>query len=257
MSNMDKIKTFAINVPSNNFRRDRILSQADKAGVDIQIFDAVTPDTMEGISHRYNAKKTRHFTGRELMETERACALSHLQLWRQLQNDKDADYYLILEDDIDIIHNMADIINALDLSKIDFLKLSGQQNRPMKAMKSINDTFTLYRFAFGPLDAAAYLVSKEGARKLEVYCDNLLTPIDILMDRTYDHGVPCYGVLPYAASTQFNFESDDPLFSDIGVRDHKYAPDVSRWEKTIVKYHRLVGSVKRHLATLRLHLIKE
>ncbi len=257
MSNMDTIKTFAINVPSNEFRRDRILSQAGKAGVDIQIFDAITPDTMAGIPHTYNPTKTRHFTGRELMETEKACALSHIQLWRQLQNDNNADYYLILEDDIDVIHNMGDILNALDLSKIDFLKLSGQQNRPMKKLRDVNNEFSLYRYAFGPLDAAAYIVSKQGAQKLEDYCQTLLSPIDILMDRSYDHGVPIYGVLPYAGSTQFNFESDNPLFTDIGVRNHKYAPDITKGEKLIVKYHRLVGSLKRHLATLCLHLVKE
>lgn len=257
MSDMDAIKTFAINVPSNEFRRERILSQADKAGVDIQIFDAVTPTTMEGIPHAYDEKKARCFTGRGLMPTEIACGLSHLQLWRQLQNDEEADYYLILEDDIDIIHNMGDILNALDLSKIDFLKLSGQQNRPMKKLNTIDDTFSLYQYAFGPLDAAAYVVSKKGAKKLENYCITLHAPIDILMDRTYDHGVSAYGVLPYAASTQFNFEADDPLFTDIGVRDHKYAPDITKCEKLIVKMHRLIGSVKRHLATLRLHLVKE
>jgi glycosyl transferase family 25 len=257
MSNTDTIKTFAINVPSNEFRRDRILAQSSKSGVDVQIFDAITPDTMARIHHTYNEQKTRHFTGRGLMPTEKACALSHLQLWRQLQNDNDADYYLILEDDIDVIHNMGDIINALDLSKIDFLKLSGQQNRPMKKMRDVNDDFSLYRYAFGPLDAAAYLVSKKGAQKLEAYCQTLLSPIDILMDRSYDHGVPIYGVFPYAGSTQFNFESDDPLFTDIGVRDHKYAPDITKCEKLIVKYHRLVGSLKRHLATICLHLVKE
>ncbi len=257
MSNLDRIKTFAINVPSNEFRRDRILAQADKAGVDIQIFPAVTPATMAGIPHDYNEKKARHFTGRGLMPTEIACGLSHIQLWRQLQNDTDADFYLILEDDIDVKHNMGDITNRLDLSNIDFLKLSGQQNRPMKKVKSINDNFDLYRYAFGPLDAAAYLISKDGAKKLETYCLTLHAPIDILMDRTYDHNVPCYGVLPYAGSTQFNFEDNDPLFTDIGVRDHKYAPDITKFEKLIVKMHRLIGSAKRHLATLHLHLVKE
>jgi len=254
---MITFRTFAINVPSNKFRRDRILSQAEKAGVDIQIFDAVTPDTMSGIPHNYNEKMARRFTGRPMMPTEIACGLSHIQLWRQLQNDTDVDYYLILEDDIDVIYNMNDIIQLLNLNNIDFLKLSGQCDRPMKKIKKLDDNFTLYRYAFGPLDAAAYLVSKSGAKRLERYCLTLHTPIDILMDRTYDHGVTAYGVLPYAASTQFNFEKDDPLFTDIGIRDKKYADDITRFEKLIVKYHRLIGSLKRHLATLRLAMVKE
>jgi|GEM_PF-1868678 len=250
-------KTFAINVASNTYRRDRILGQAEKAGVDIQIFDAVTPDIMSDIPHRYNEQYARQFTGRPMMPTEIAAGLSHIQLWRQLQADEDVEYYLILEDDIDVVHNMNDIIQSLDLSHIDFLKLSGQQERPMKDVKKLNDEFTLYRYAFGPLDAAAYLVSKNGAKALGGFCQTLHAPIDILMDRSYDHGVPIYGVLPYAASTQFNFEKDDPLFTDIGVRDAKYAPDITALEKMMVKYHRLKGSVRRHLATLSLNLVKE
>ncbi len=254
---MTTFKTFAINVPSNQFRRDRILKQAKKAGVEIQIFNAVTPDTMSGIPHNYNEKMARCFTGRPMMETELACGLSHIQLWRQLQNDTDVDYYLILEDDIDVVHNMGDIIQSIDLTKIDFLKLSGQCNRPMKKIRDLNAEFILHRYAFGPLDAAAYLISKMGAKALEKYCQTLHTPIDILMDRSYDHGVPIYGVFPYAVSTQFNFEKDDPLFTDIGIRDKKYADDITKHEKLCVKYHRLVGSVKRHLATMRLAMVKE
>lgn len=274
---MITFKTFAINVASNTYRRDHILAQADKAGVDIQIFNAVTPDTMEGIPHHYNKKRARRFTGRPMMPTEIAAGLSHIQLWRQLQADKDVDHYLILEDDIDIIHNMNDIIQSIDLANIHFLKLSGQCNRPMKKnamlppmlqqgshdgvpdqVKESNSVgFTIYRYAFGPLDAAAYLISKIGAQKLGTYCQSLHTPIDILMDRSYDHGVTIYGVLPYAVTTQFNFDENDPLFTDVGVRDQKYAPDITTFEKLMVKYHRLCGSVKRHLATIRLNLVKE
>ena len=254
---MINFKTFAINVASNTYRRDRILAQADKAGVDIQIFNAVTPDTMEGIPHNYNVNRARRFTGRPMMQTEIAAGLSHIQLWRQLQADTDVDHYLILEDDIDVIHNMNDIIQSLDLANIHFLKLSGQCDRPMKKVKDLNDEFTLYRYAFGPLDAAAYLISKEGAKKLEDYCQSLHAPVDILMDRSYDHGVPIYGVMPYAATTQFNCDDNAPLFTDVGIRDTKYADDITIFEKLSVRGYRLVGSIKRHLATLCLNLVKE
>lgn len=257
MANTDRIKCFAINVATNDFRRERILAQSTKAGIDIQIFNAITPANTSDIPNKYSEKKARNFSGRPLMKTEIACGLSHISLWRKLQNDMNADYYLILEDDIDIQHNMADIINNLDLSNVGFLKLSGQQERPMKKICDLNKPFSLYKYAFGPLDGAAYLVSKLGAKKLDKYCQQLHAPIDILMDRSYDHNVSIYGVLPYAASTQFNFEHDDPLFTDIGIRDKKYADNVTRHEKLMVKCHRLVGSIKRHIATMKLHLAKE
>ena len=67
---MISFKTVAINVAKNDFRKKHILDQASKAGVDICIFDAVTPETMQGIHHTYNEKHARQFTGRPLMPTE-------------------------------------------------------------------------------------------------------------------------------------------------------------------------------------------
>ena len=256
MRNMHRIKSFVINLESHDYRREHVMAQKDKSGLDLQIFTAITPDTMDGLPHEYNSPKTRYFSGRDMLPKEMACALSHLTLWRDLQKDEEVDYYLIFEDDIVFETNIADLLSQVDLSKIDFLKLSGKQPRPKKQLREINDSYFLYRFAFGPLDAAAYLVSKKGAEALEAYCAPIHSPIDILMDRSYDHGVPVYGILPYPVSADFCFDPNSPLYSSIGERK-KYADDINWHEKAMVKIHRLWGSFKRHLATLHLHLVKE
>jgi len=253
---LKKIKTFAINVASNDFRRDHVLKQAEKSGLDIQIFDAITPATFDEAQLKYNEQNARRFSGRGMLPTEKACALSHITLWRQLQQDTDADHYIILEDDITIETNIDDLLDKIDLATIHFLKLTGKQNRPKKKVTSIKDDYNLYRLAYGPLDTAGYVISKHGAAILEKYCERLFTPIDIMMDRSYDHGITVHCILPYPITADFCFDQNSPFYSSIGDRK-KYADDITPYEKLMVKAHRLWGSVKRHLATVQLHLLKD
>jgi glycosyl transferase family 25 len=305
---LKKIKTFAINVASNDFRRDHVLKQVEISGLNIQIFDAITPVTLDEAQLKYNEQNARRFSGRGMLPTEKACALSHITLWRQLQQDKEADHYVILEDDITIETNIADLLGAIDMADIHFLKLTGKQNRPKKKVQSIklssrrheerdsatsshsgdpekgigeasasssldpasasfdadasqrlrddNTVYNLYRLAYGPLDTAGYVISKHGAAVLEKYCEKLFTPIDIMMDRSYDHGITVHCILPYPITADFCFDQNSPFYSSIGDRK-KYADDITPHEKLMVKAHRLWGSVKRHLATVQLHLLKD
>jgi glycosyl transferase family 25 len=246
-----RIQCFAINVAKNTYRRDHILSLAGTIGYTVNIFDAVTPQTMD--INLYDDKRTRRFTGRSLLGGEIACAQSHMALWGRLMDDKDHDHYLILEDDISVTHSMKMILDQLNLTQIDFLKLSGQIKRPMKDVQSLQSDMKLVQYAYGPLDAAAYLVSKKGAKELLDYCTPIYTPVDIMMDRSYDHGITVFGVMPYAANTAFDFDKDSPLFTDVGIRDYKYDGNTTFLEKISTKAHRIIGSVKRKIATIRLH----
>ena len=49
------------------------------------------------------------------------CALSHYYLWKQLLEDNDLDYYVILEDDIEIVDNFKDVLakNIDEIAKYD------------------------------------------------------------------------------------------------------------------------------------------
>lgn len=248
------IKIYVINVAKNKARRDHILSQADMIGNDVNFFNAVTPQTMGNVKHRYNEDKARRFTGRPMMDTEIACSLSHMELWRQLLGDEEVSHYLIMEDDVTIHHPLCDVLKHIDLGQYSLLRLSGQVKRPTRKVKDITDGHALYRYAYGPLDAAAYIVDKAGARKLLAYCETLHSPIDILMDRSYDHKVPIYGIMPYMVSTKWCLDKKDPLYTDIGIRDHKYAPDVTLAERICVKGQRVWGGFMRKMATVNMYI---
>ena len=221
----------------------------------MSVFKAITPDDIGSIDHSYDEAKARCFTGRPLMLTEIACALSHITLGRELLDDNEVDHYLILEDDIEIKQNIAVILNNKSLFNVGLLKLSGQHKRPMKKISNINNKLSLYKYAYGPLDAACYLINKESAKKLIEHCKTVHTPIDILMDRSYDHKVDVYGVFPYPVHTEMCYDKENPLITSIGNRDKKYADDIKVYEKILVRFQRWTGSIKKLISTLKLFVL--
>lgn len=188
------------------------------------------------------------------MQTEKACAASHITLWDQLAEDPEADYYLIMEDDAVFSANLADILNETDLQEIGFLKLSGKKQRPQKKMQSLSGGRQCVRFAYGPLDTAAYLISRQAAKTLADYCRQLFAPIDIMMDRSYAHGVAVFGILPYPVFADFDVDTASPLSSDIGTR-YKFADDITIGERICVRLNRIFGSVQRSFAAYRLNKV--
>lgn len=249
-----RYKTFAINVKSNEYRRNHIMGQQEKSGLEINIFEAITPETLHTTAHKYTDKRSRRFTGRCLKETEKACAMSHITLWRQLLNDSKVDYYLIIEDDANITDNLAGIIDSIDFSKIDFLKLSGKIKRKKRLIQKLANDLGVYKYSFGPLDTAAYMINKKAAKRLIDYCEYMFTPVDIMMDRSFDHGVPIYGVYPYPIEAEFCFDENSPMYTSIGQRNEKYAEDITFTEKFCKRYFRLISSLKRKIAILKLQL---
>jgi len=250
-----RFKSFVINIEANTGRRAHILKQISNSGLDVEFFNAITPATMDNYLHKYNRNKAINFTGRPLYDTEISCGLSHMTLWRQLLDDTDVDHYLIMEDDIHIVENIQQIIDKIDFKDIHFLKLSGQQKRPIRPVRNIDNAHELYQYAYGPLDAACYIVDKYAAKKLIEFCQYLYAPIDIMMDRSYDHGVPIYGVMPYPTQTQFCFDDGKVLYTDIGVRNSDYKKNQKLKTKIMVRMYRLYGSLKRKLATIKLRLV--
>ena len=108
------------------------------------------------------------------------------------------------------------------------------------------------RLAYGPLDAAAYRISKMAARKLIQFTYNITHPIDIMLDRSFDHGVPIYAVFPYPCKTDWHFDRDDPLFTDIGLRENKYVKGTKLFSVYKTRLNRIKTSFKKRFAHLKL-----
>jgi glycosyl transferase family 25 len=227
--NLRRLKAFVINVETSVARRAFMEAQCAAAGLDVTFVRAVTPATLPQPTYRYSARRAEIYAGRPLMPTELACAASHMQLWQDLLRDADADRYFILEDDVRIDPDVQTLLARLDpQAPSRIVKFSGLHRRPMRPVGRLDDGHALYRMAYGPLDAGAYVIDKPAARKLLAYCAKLAMPVDVLMDRSYIHGVPIYAVIPYPAATLGVFDPNspdydplDPLTTSIGVRPVK------------------------------------
>ena len=75
-----------------------------------------------------------------------------------------------------------------------------------------------------------------------------------MMDRTYEHGVPIYAILPYPCKTEWHFDPKDPLYTDIGPREFKYEFDRGFVSKFSTRYNRLLTSFKKRISICKLLL---
>jgi len=98
------------------------------------------------------------------------CAESHKQLWKQLLNTENTNYYLVLEDDSMLTNESVEIIKKLEPKfveyNIDYLNLYC-----VNVGCGFNKTiFEIGEYKFGkpifPLQTCGYIISKQGASKL-------------------------------------------------------------------------------------------
>ena len=86
---------FVISLSSATERRKHIVNEFKKAAVEFQFFDAVNKSTVGIIQNKYNIS----FVESKLTISERACFLSHIELWVSLINS-DLECIGIFEDDV-------------------------------------------------------------------------------------------------------------------------------------------------------------
>lgn len=248
------LKSWVINVKKSKIKRDFFSKQAKNINLNFKYFNAVTPDKLHLYEFISDKVTQRKFFARPLLDTEIACAVSHRTLWKQLLNDDEVNYYCIFEDDTFINEDLIEILNSKSLKNIDFIKFSGIKIPPHRFYADFNNKYKIVKFAYGPLDAAAYRISKNAAIELLSYTYNLIYPIDVMIDRTYEHGVPIHAILPYPCKTEWHFDPQDPLYTDIGPREFKYEFNRGFISKFSTRFNRLLTSLKKRISIFKLFL---
>lgn len=100
------------------------------------------------------------------------CAMSHIELWKQLLNDNDTDYYIIFEDDAiinsDFVTTIEEINNIKHILDFDILSLycgPGINCVHLEKVHTLKNGISVGRPVF-PLSLTSYIISKKGANKL-------------------------------------------------------------------------------------------
>ncbi|SDR23784.1 glycosyltransferase family 25 protein [Pseudovibrio sp. Tun.PSC04-5.I4] len=225
-----RFRYFAVNLVDHIERRNNILSQCEKWAIPIEVFEAVTPQTLDRCDYQYDPDRTISQIGRGLSKSEIACGMSHISLWQRLLDDNNSDAYVIFEDDISIKSDIPKLLESIDFTEIDMLRLYGGRVGKSMTVQTLNDRLSIVKCAQGLTGTVAYVITKRATNKLIPYCNTFQAPIDTMYDRSYDHGVPIYAALPFPvaiaqSSTQTNIFSST-ISANISEKKREVEPSV-------------------------------
>jgi GR25 family glycosyltransferase involved in LPS biosynthesis/tetratricopeptide (TPR) repeat protein len=205
-----------INLERRKDRKKKMIEQLDANKVtNYEFFKAFDGSTMVGTTTLKELFKGNDFSNNR---GAIGCAMSHLTLWKQLLQDDDNDFYLILEDDIQFTDDYSKKFNQIwesDQKDIIFLGYSMAEKERNKIdisdstvqLNKLNKT----RYIGGLF---SYLINKNGAKKLIDYIDKngIKHGIDYLIKKI--DTLDCYEVSPQLTFTKWN-EDNIAIDSDI------------------------------------------
>jgi GR25 family glycosyltransferase involved in LPS biosynthesis len=161
-------------------------------GKDIYIYEAASKQTgikhitWQGTTHFYNMRVRAN--GQHMKRGEFGCAWSHLNLLRKLVAEQNTtDYYLILEDDVELVQPLTELSKLLSHipADADICHLAKSDWNPFVLKKKVNAYFYECEKDFFNR-TTAYLISRKGAQKVLDYTKNSINvPIDDLFNMIY------------------------------------------------------------------------
>jgi glycosyl transferase family 25 len=157
------MKIYMIALKTSIDRIDFQRKQLESLGLKVEFFDAITPDKLPvSFSELYWRKWER-----PIKSTERACFLSHWNLWKRIACDNEPS--MIFEDDIIISSLLPSFIQSVNkISGVDHLTLESRGKKKLLARKSFIRVgkVCLYRLYWDRAGAAGYILWPSGAQKL-------------------------------------------------------------------------------------------
>jgi len=158
---------YIVNLKRRKDRRDNMEKQLKLSGIDSYNFvEAVDGKALNASSELFSLFERNDFNCNKGVV---GCALSHIHLWNKLINDKENDFYVVLEDDITFCDNfkkyLGDVCKLFVEKKLEHLAL-GEYNTS-KVFPTDNfkidvyskDLYKEYHTTF------AYIISKNAAKK--------------------------------------------------------------------------------------------
>lgn len=106
------IKIYVINLITQKDRRNRILSEAKKLELVLNIENAVIGSEINSSFLNKFQLESKIKIGRQLSPGEIGCYLSHINCLKKFLNTQD-EYAIILEDDVKIDSKLADFIKSI------------------------------------------------------------------------------------------------------------------------------------------------
>jgi glycosyl transferase family 25 len=137
--------------------------------------------------------------GRPLMPGELGCYSSHYHAWLRLLESR-APQMIVLEDDTIVDWIFLEKLAALDLSArgVWYLRLFARRPSAFRMHgEAIEPQRYLIEYAAYAHGTQGYVITRGGAERFVRHCRRVRRPVDIELDRAWDHGVPCLALFPF------------------------------------------------------------
>ena len=204
----------AINLPSSIERREHMMSEGQKHGINIQIVEAVSGETLTPEQKAmYNSRMRESMYINHLSPNEQACVHSHRKALQAIL-DSQADYGVILEDDSVLEQNFIQGINYLinSVSGWECCKLYTEPSKLYPVCPDIPNAPVQPVFPKKiPWGSVAYMYSRKAATEILSHYDNFWLGSDThLAEIMLTHNIPVIGITPNLVTTLYaNNEQSD------------------------------------------------
>jgi len=204
-----RVKIFVISLRGEQARRAYVQRELSDAGLPFRFFDAIEGKVAKSHFSAIHPWSFLINARREPTLGEMGCYASHRSLWRHCVEL--GEPIIVLEDDCELAPGFAAALKRIEAfartygfvrlehcrrpRKINSLRLMFRPHKPVHPITQDGE-LTLYYLADPPTGMVGYAVSPGAAAKLVAASEALDAPVDRFMQRTWEHGVPLFGIEP-------------------------------------------------------------
>ncbi len=174
---------YVLSLSDGETRRSALIQQLEEMGLKYIIWNAI--DGRQGLPEQYNSlidrERARQRMGRNMSDTEFACALSHRAMQQDIL-DRKLSGALILEDDAILTEDFQGILSLLPLKGQDLTLLYHKGGYAWRRAGAISQKHNIHRIALHPNGAVAYYITQAAAARVI----NANTPVQYVADWPLD-----------------------------------------------------------------------
>ncbi|GJL85990.1 MAG: glycosyl transferase [Micavibrio sp.] len=213
------IPVFVINMPRSTERRKSAEERLKAARLDYHFIEGVDGKALDFDHPHYDRNKRLRYFGRDLLEAEIGCLLSHRKIYQKMI-EENIEQALIFEDDVILKEkNFTELLDSIMNSKTswDIIRFIVPK-RSHKIVTQITPEYSLGRVYGTQGGAFGYMITLKAAKKMVEHTERFWLPIDTIHGRTWETGLDVKYLLPCPITT------DEEIPSTIGDK---------RFDKTI------------------------
>src|SRR5690606_3123850 len=199
----DTTEIWVVSLADADQRRIEFAASVPAAAPAYEFFDAHTALSPE-LVYENGASRATH--GRTLRAGELGCYSSHFTLWRWLL-ESPYKQMVVIEDDVRLDWSFMTFLLQHDFASmhIDYLRLFAKIPPRWRyvATPFLDRYHHLVRSTGYALGTQAYLLTRPAAEKLVRHGAHVRYPIDVFMDRYWQHHVPNLAIYPFPVLEQF------------------------------------------------------